>query len=164
MTTPRFTITRTFAAPLDRVWAAWTDPDRLAAWFGPKETKGSVLEFDLRPGGAWRGRMDTADGSAMFSKFVFERIEPPSSLAWVHGFADEAGNRIRAPFAPLFPLELRTTVTFEPVESGTRVTVDWVPIDASAEEEAFFASMMDSMTGGWTGSFDQLDDYLRHAD
>ena len=164
MTTPRFTITRIFNASRDRVWAAWTDPDRLAAWFGPKETKGTVLEFDLRPGGLWRGRMDAPDGSAMFSKFVFEAIDPPSQLVWIHGFADEAGNRTRAPFAPLFPLEMRTVVTFADAADGTRVTVEWVPIDASPEEEAFFASMMDSMTGGWTGSFDQLDAYLGQPD
>lgn len=160
MTTPSFTITRVFDASRERVWAAWTDPERLAAWFGPKETKGTVLEHDLRPGGVWRGRMDAPDGSAMFSKFVFEQVEPPSRLMWIHGFADEHGARVRAPFAPLFPLELRTTVTFTEIDGGTRITVDWVPIDASPEEEAFFAGMMDSMTGGWTGSFDQLDAYL----
>ncbi|WP_066584227.1 SRPBCC family protein [Sphingomonas pruni] len=160
MTTPSFTITRVFDASRERVWAAWTDPARLAAWFGPKETKGTVLEYDLRPGGVWRGRMDAPDGSAMFSKFVFEQVDPPSRLAWIHGFADEHGARIRAPFAPLFPLELRTTVRFVEAGDSTRVTVDWVPIDASPEEEAFFANMMDSMSGGWTGSFDQLDAYL----
>lgn len=163
MTTPRFTITRTFAAPLDHVWAAWTDPDRLAAWFGPKETRGTVLEFDLRPGGVWRGRMDAPDGSAMFSKFVFEYVVPPSKLVWIHGFADEAGNRIRAPFAAQFPLEMRTTVTFADEGDVTRVTVEWVPINTSPEEEAFFAGMMESMTGGWSGSFDQLDAYLAQS-
>ena len=164
MTTPRFTITRTFDASRDRVWAAWTDPARLAAWFGPKETTGTVLEFDFRPGGLWRGRMDAPDGSAMYSKFVFEQIDPPEQLVWIHGFADEHGNRTRAPFAPLFPLEMRTTVVFDEVADGTRITLDWVPIDASPEEEAFFVGMMDSMTGGWTGSFDQLDVYLAQAD
>lgn len=160
MTTPRFTITRTFAAPRERVWDAWTNPDALAAWFGPKGTSGTVLEYDLTPGGAWRGRMDAPDGSAMFSKFVFQEVEPPSKLVWVHGFADEAGNRIHAPFAPQFPLELLTVVTFEEADGGTRITLDWAPIDATAEEEAFFASMMDSMTGGWTGTFERLDEYF----
>jgi uncharacterized protein YndB with AHSA1/START domain len=160
MTTPRFTITRTVAAPVDVVWSAWTQPDRLAAWFGPKGTTGTILEYDLRPGGAWRGRMDAPDGSAMFSKFVFEAVDPPARLVWIHGFADEAGNRIRAPFAPLFPLELRSTLTLATVADGTQVTIDWEPIHASAEEEAFFAGMMESMTGGWTGTFDRLDAYL----
>ena len=135
MTTPSFTITRLFDASRERVWAAWTDPQRLAAWFGPKETKGTVLEYDLRPGGVWRGGQAAPPGSPMFSNFGVEPVDPPARLK-------------------------RTTVTFAEVDGGTRVTLEWVPLGASSEEEAFFASMMDSMTGGWTGSFDQLDSYL----
>ena len=160
MTTPRFTITRHFAAPRARVWAAWTQPEHLARWFGPKGSEGSVLAFDLRPGGEWRGRMETPEGAAMFSKFVFREVSPPQRLVWVHGFADEGGNRIRAPFAALFPLELLTTVDFAEDGAGTRITLSWEPLDATAEEEAFFASMMASMEGGWGGSFDQLDELL----
>ena len=44
------------------------------------------------------------NGGAMYSKFVFLEIEPLSRLVWVHGFADGAGNRVRAPFAEQFPL------------------------------------------------------------
>lgn len=158
--TPRFTITRRFAAPLPRVWAAWTDAEQLAAWFGPKGTSGSILSFDLRPGGEWRGRMEGPDGSVIYSKFVFQTVEPMTRLTWVHGFADAEGNRIRAPFAELFPMEMLTTVLFEEAEDGTRITLTWDPIDASEAECAFFASMMASMQGGWTGSFEQLDAFL----
>ena len=157
---PRFTITRAFAAPRDRVWDAWTRPEALAAWFGPKGTSGTVLAFDLRPGGEWRGRMDMPDGGAMFSKFIFRAIEPKSRLVWVHGFADAEGNRVRAPFAEHFPLELLSIVRFADEGAGTRVDVDWTPLDATPEEEAFFANMMASMHGGWSGSFDQLDEFL----
>lgn len=158
--TPRFTIERRFAASLSRVWSAWTDPDQLAAWFGPKGTAGSILAFDLRPGGEWRGRMEGPDGSVMYSKFVFREIDPPHKLVWVHGFADAEGNRVRAPFAALFPLEMLTTVLFREADGGTLVTLSWEPIDASPEEIAFFTDMMASMTGGWSGSFDQLDEFL----
>jgi uncharacterized protein YndB with AHSA1/START domain len=158
--TPRFTITRAFAAPRARVWDAWTRPEALAAWFGPKGTCGTVLAFDLRPGGEWRGRMDMPDGGAMYSKFVFREIEPMSRLVWVHGFADSEGNRIRAPFAERFPLEMLTTVLFSDEGEGTRIELSWTPLDSSPEEEAFIASMMESMNGGWSGSFDQLDALL----
>lgn len=160
MTTPRFTITRDFAAPRPRVWDAWTRIEQLDQWFGPKGSQGETLAFDLRPGGEWRGRMEAPDGATMFSKFVFREISPPERLVWVHGFADEAGNRVRAPFAALFPIELLTTVEFAEQGAGTRVTLTWVPIDATPEEEAFFASMIASMEGGWGGSFDQLDTFL----
>lgn len=161
MTTPRFTITRHFSAPRERVWAAWTKPDQLAQWFGPKGSVGTILAFDLRPGGEWRGRMEGPDGSTMFSNFVFREVTPPARLVWVHGFADETGARTRAPFAALFPLELLTTVDFAAEAGGTRVTLNWEPLDATPEEEAFFAGMIASMEGGWSGSFDQLESCLK---
>lgn len=157
---PRFTITRAFAASRRRVWEAWTRPEALASWFGPKGSSSTLLAFDFRPGGEWRGRMDMPDGSAMYSKFVFREIEPESRLVWVHGFADADGNRIRAPFAQRFPLEMLTTVLFADEGDGTRIDLSWTPLDATPEEEAFFASMMDSMNGGWSGSFEQLDLFL----
>lgn len=160
MTTPRFTITRDFAAPRQRLWDAWTHRDQLDQWFGPKGSQGETLAFDPRPGGEWRGRMEGPDGAVMFSKFVFREVTPIDRLVWVHGFADESGDRARAPFAALFPLELLTTVDFVDAGAGTRVTLTWVPIDASPDEEGFFASMADSMRGGWGGSFDQLDAFL----
>jgi uncharacterized protein YndB with AHSA1/START domain len=158
--TPRFTISRALAAPRARVWDAWTNPEALAQWFGPKGSTSTFLAFDLRPGGVWRGRMDTPDGGTMYSKFVFREIDPMSRLVWVHGFADVEGNRIRAPFAEHFPLEMLTTVLFLDEGAGTRIDLSWIPLDATPEEEAFFVSMMASMNGGWSGSFEQLDEFL----
>jgi uncharacterized protein YndB with AHSA1/START domain len=158
--TPRFTVTRLFDAPRARVWDAWTRPEALAKWFGPKGSSSTLLAFDLRPGGEWRGRMDMPDGSAMHSKFVFREIEPMSRLVWVHGFADAEGNRIRAPFVGQFPLEMLTSVLFADEGEGTRIDLSFAPLNATPEEEAFFASMMESMNGGWSGSFEQLDEFL----
>ena len=158
--TPRFQISRVVAAPRARAWDAWTRPEALAQWFGPKGSKGAILAFDLRPGGEWRGRMEMEGGPPMYSKFVFREVEPLRRLVWVHGFADEQGNRTRAPFAALFPLEMLTEVLFADEGEGTRIDLSWTPLDASPEEEAFFASMMASMEGGWSGSFEQLDAFL----
>lgn len=157
---PRFSITRMFDAPLSRVWRAWTTPEALANWFGPKGSSGAVIAFDLRPGGEWRGQMEAPDGSTLYSKFVFREVVPMSRLVWVHGFADADGNRTRAPFAQEFPLEMLTTVLFTAEGEKTRIDFSWTPLDATPEEEAFFTSMMTSMNGGWSGSFDQLDEYL----
>jgi uncharacterized protein YndB with AHSA1/START domain len=158
----RFTITRAFAAPRARLWDAWTKPEALALWFGPKGSSSTILAFDLRPGGEWRGRMDMPDGGTLDSKFVFREIEPMSRLVWVHGFADAEGNRIRAPFAAHFPLEMLTTVLFtdEDEGDGTRIELSWTPLDATPQEQAFFATMMASMDQGWSGSFEQLDAFL----
>ncbi|HEX8644113.1 MAG TPA: SRPBCC domain-containing protein [Allosphingosinicella sp.] len=158
--TPCFTITRTFKAPRARLWDAWTRPEALAQWFGPKGSASTMLAFDLRPGGEWRGRMDMPDGGVMYSKFVFREIEPMSRLVWVHGFADDRGNRVRAPFAAQFPLEMLTSVLFADEGEGTRIELSCTPLNASPEEQAFFASMTASMNGGWSGSLEQLDEFL----
>ena len=160
---PGFMISRQFAMPRSKMWAAWTRPDQLQQWFGPKGWDNAILAFDFRPGGEWRGRMQMPDGSMMFSKFVFREIEEPSRLTWIHGFADEGGNRVRAPFAPQLPLDLLTTVRFTDEDEGTRIDLSWEPIDATAEEREFFASMMESMAGGWTGSFDQLEEFMKES-
>ena len=158
--TPRFSISRHFNAPREKMWDAWTRPEQIQQWFGPKGSASDLIAFDFRPGGEWRGRMETADGHVMFSKFIFRDIDPPSRLTWIHGFADEQGNRTRAPFAPQFPLELLTTVRFAEDDGGTRIDLSWEPINATDEERDFFTGMMASMTGGWTGTFDQLDAYM----
>ncbi len=49
---------------------------------------------------------------------------------------------------------------FEAVEGGTRITLRWIPIDPTADQAASFVAAMESMTGGWSGSFDKLDSYL----
>jgi uncharacterized protein YndB with AHSA1/START domain len=48
---PQFVITRIFDAPRERVWKAWTEPERLAQWWGPKGSKIRVVTLELRPGG-----------------------------------------------------------------------------------------------------------------
>lgn len=63
--TPEFRIARNFDAPRQRVWDAWTKPDQLARWFGPKGVTTSVKSFDLRPGGILHARMDSPDGNGM---------------------------------------------------------------------------------------------------
>ena len=56
-----------------------------------------------------------------------------------------------------------TTVVFADEGPSTRVTLTWEPINATKEELASFAQMLPSMTGGWTGTFDQLDAFLNRA-
>lgn len=158
--TPEFQISRSFDAPRERVWEAWTKPEQLARWFGPKGVVTTVRHFDLRPGGGLHARMDSPDGNGMYARFVYREVEPPAKLVWEHGFADEAGEFTDSPFGGPWPLRLLTTVLFAEEGERTRVTLSWVPLEATAEEEAAFAAMMESMTGGWTGSFEQLETFL----
>lgn len=159
MTEP-FVLTRAFAAPRDRVWAAWTDPKALAAWFGPKGSTSEMLEYDLRPGGLWRGRMAHPNGMTIYSRFTFREVTPQSRLVWEHSFADQSGAIAPAPFFDHWPLVILSTAEFTEKDGGTILTLTWTPQDASAEELATFEQTKPGMTGGWGGSFQQLDEYL----
>ncbi len=59
-TTYEYTLTRELDAPVENVWAAWTQPDHYARWSGAVRPS---ISLDVRPGGAWRATMATPDGS-----------------------------------------------------------------------------------------------------
>ena len=77
-------IVRIFDAPIDAVFAAWTTPERFAAWFGehgssmPAET----VTMDVRPGGSWRAVMHVTEPGPMELVFhgVFREVDPPRHL------------------------------------------------------------------------------------
>ena len=55
-----YTLTRDLDAPVEKVWAAWTQPEHYAEWSGAVLPS---ISFDVRPGGAWRATMAIPDGS-----------------------------------------------------------------------------------------------------
>jgi uncharacterized protein YndB with AHSA1/START domain len=152
-----FIIARTFNAPRQRVWDAWTQPEMLGRWFGPKGSTTTVLRSELRPGGMLHLRLEAPDGGVMWARFVYREVDAPSRLVWVHAFANERGELARSPFGGHWPMELLTTVHFEDAGEATRVTLRWTPISPTAEELRAFTETKPSMQGGWSGSFEQLD-------
>ena len=67
-----FTITRVFDAPRELVWKAWTDPEHVARWFGPRgySTPQSTVTMDVRPGGTFE--FTTADVDDAATLVVYE--------------------------------------------------------------------------------------------
>jgi uncharacterized protein YndB with AHSA1/START domain len=159
-----FVITRQFDAPRELVWKAFTEPQGMKEWWGPKGGEIVVSKMDLRVGGTYHGAMRDPTGRVMWAKFVYREIIPPERLVWVHSFSDESGGLTRHPLSPSWPLELLTTVTFEETSGGkTKLTLRWAPSNASEEERTTFAAAHDGMNHGWRGSFDQLAAYLARA-
>jgi uncharacterized protein YndB with AHSA1/START domain len=159
-----FVISRVFDAPREVLWKAFTEPERMKQWFGPKGVTVVAARIDLRPGGTCHCGMRTPDGQVMWAKFVYREIAPPQRLVWVHSFSDEAAGITRHPLSPTWPLEMLTTVTFEEAPGGkTNLTIRWSPINASAAEQQTFDAAHDGMRQGWSGTFDQLAAYLPAA-
>jgi uncharacterized protein YndB with AHSA1/START domain len=75
-------ITRTFDAGREDVFRAWTDPDELAAWYGPAHVKvpREKVQIDLRIGGRWELTMVQSDGREMTIGYEILELDPPQLL------------------------------------------------------------------------------------
>jgi uncharacterized protein YndB with AHSA1/START domain len=156
-----FVISRVFDAPRDLVWKAFTDPERMKEWWGPKGFSVISLKTDLRPGGVCLYGMTSPDGHAMWGKFVYREIVPPQRIVLINSFSDEAGGLTRHPMAPTWPLELLSVFTLEEEPGGkTKLTIRWSPHNPTEEEQKTFDAGHDSMRMGWGGTLDQLTAYL----
>jgi len=159
-----FVLSRVFDAPRDLLWQCFTDPERMKQWWGPKGAKILKAKMDLRPGGSYHYGMQTPDGTVMWGKFVYRKIDLQDRIELINSFSDEAGGLTRHPFAPNWPLELLSVFTFENAPGGkAQFTIHWSPLNATAEEQKTFDAGHASMTQGWGGTMDQLAAYLTQA-
>jgi uncharacterized protein YndB with AHSA1/START domain len=155
-----FVIERTVNAPRLRVWKAWTDPEQLKAWWGPKGFTPRYTDLDLRPGGAFHYCLRSLDGQEMWGKLSYREIVPPERLVFIVAFSDENGGLTRHPANPDWPREMLSTVTFTEQGGKTKITVRWSPHAATEAERKTFDQGHDAMRQGWGGTFDQLEQYL----
>jgi len=109
----RVVVRRLIAAPPDRVFSAWTEPEHLLRWWGPDGVTLADVRVDLRVGGCYRLDNQYADGSVTRIAGEFEVIERPSRL--VYTWAHQPITRDTE--------HTRVTVVFEPCADGTEVVV-----------------------------------------
>ena len=154
-----FVISRTFEVPRERVWDAWTDPASMKQWWGPKGSTILDCKIDLRLGGTCHYRM-RYNNQDMWGKFVYREIARPERLVFVTSFSDENGGVTRHPLSPTWPLEMRLTLTLSGKTEKTTLTIEWFPLSPTEAERKTFEAGHDSMQKGWTGTLDQLTEYL----
>lgn len=82
---------REFTAPRDLVWKAWTTPELLEKWWGPKNWTTKVFEMKFEPEGQWKYCMYQQDGDKMVSCGVatFKEIVAPEKIVYIDEFSDE---------------------------------------------------------------------------
>lgn len=159
--TQEFVISRDFDAPRELVFKMFSDVEHTRKWWSPKGFTAIDSKMDFRVGGVHHYGLRMPDGKEIWGKQIYREITPPSRIVLVNSFADRDGNTTRHPLAPVWPLEMLTTFTFEDIgDNKTRFTVTWLPINAGDAEVAAFDDGRDSMRGGWTGTLDQLEAYL----
>ena len=111
MSTTTITIARIVAATPERVFAAWTDAEQLAAWWWP-QLDGTTYDVDARLGGRFRIH---SSGIGATVTGVYTEVEPPRRLVFTWSWEDEG--------EPEAVVEDTVVVTFEPDDGGTLVTV-----------------------------------------
>jgi uncharacterized protein YndB with AHSA1/START domain len=141
-TKPSLTIRRRFKAPAEKVFQAWTQPEKLVRWFGPAETVvGSVrAELDVRVGGNFRISFKTNDGEYHEVAGTYREVVPDRRLvftwAW-HSTPDR---------------QSLVTVSLRAEENETLLTLH--------HEQFFDQRARDGHERGWTGTMERLARHL----
>jgi len=94
--TERMVITRIFNAPRELVWKAWTDPQYVMQWWGPKGFTAPVCKIDFRVGGKFLCCMRSPDGQEFWNAGEYHEIVPYERIVSSMYFSDSEGNKIEA--------------------------------------------------------------------
>jgi uncharacterized protein YndB with AHSA1/START domain len=130
-------ITRTFDAPRELVWKAWTERARALHWWKPKDFTTPVLEMDVRPGGRWRVVMRSPEGQEYTQRGEFREISPPERLVFTLAWGTDAPED-----------EHLVTVTFAERGRQTEMTFRKGPFTSSSQRRGEH--------DGWNEAFDHL--------
>ena len=142
-------ISRIFDAPRERVFDAWTRQDYFVQWMCPPGVEITLCEIDVRPGGAWRIAGRHSGDKVFASSGKYLEVKRPERLVftWAH-YAD--GDYAK-------PRGHETTVRIElrAVGNKTELTLLHGPfLDTPSFE---------NHRGGWEGSFDKLEAFIRRT-
>jgi uncharacterized protein YndB with AHSA1/START domain len=85
------TLVADFDAPIERVWQLWADPRKLERWWGPPSYPATVEKHDLTPGGDVTYLMTGPDGDQPRGWWRVTSVNPPKSLEFTDGFANQDG-------------------------------------------------------------------------
>jgi uncharacterized protein YndB with AHSA1/START domain len=140
-------LTRIVDAPRELVFKMWTDPKRVAQWWGPHGFTNPVCELDARPGGAILIHMRGPDGTVYPMRGVYQEVVEPKRLVFISSALDANGNAM---------FEVLTTVTFAEHNGKTKQTLHARVIKRTAQA----APYLKGMEAGWTQSLERLAERL----
>jgi uncharacterized protein YndB with AHSA1/START domain len=136
---PYISITRTFDAPPEDVFEAWTNPTLFGRWFGTESTAVEEVSIDLRVGGEWSARMIPGDGPAIGWHGSYLEVDAPNRL--VLSLSDRPGDQYELVTVDLKGVGGRTEMTF--TQSGGHM-----PPENYAQAEQGWRSFFDDLAKG----------------
>jgi uncharacterized protein YndB with AHSA1/START domain len=137
-------LTRVYDAPVQAVWDAWTLPEQVQAWWGPRGFRLTTHSKDLRAGGTWRYAMHGPDGVDYPNVTKYHAVEPCKTLVYDHGATDDQ------------PALFHVTATF--TEAQGKTTMELVFTLSSPEAAAEIEKRIKQAGGNAT--WDRLAEYL----
>jgi uncharacterized protein YndB with AHSA1/START domain len=141
---PQVLTERVLDAPRELVYRAFTEPDLLAQWLGPRRFTMTVDRYDLRDGGTWRYVHSDDAGNAFGFHGVFHGTASPDGIVQTFEFEGAPGH------------VSMDTVTFEEKEGTTIVRTNSVFQSVIARD-----AMVDAgMAGGMSEGYERLDELL----
>jgi len=139
-TKPSLTLKRRFNAPPAKVFAAWTDPEKMKHWMGPEGVQGISCEIDPRVGGRYRLVMRASNGDEHDVSGVYREVTPNEKLVFTWAWKSTPER------------ESLVTLTFKPDGAGTLLTL--------IHEQFFDETARDHHQHGWVGSLDKLEKFV----
>ncbi len=130
---------RAVAAPAARVFAAFTDPEQLAQWWGPEGFRIPSLDFHPRVAQRYRIEMQPPEGGAFWLSGEFREVDPPSRLAFTFAWEDPDPDDV----------ENLVTLSFADLDGQTVVGLRQRPFKTPARRDLHH--------DGWADSFDKLE-------
>jgi len=123
-------VTRVFDAPVEEVWKAWTDSEKVMRWWGPTSFTAPVARIDFRVGGkslvCMRAPKDFG-GQDFYNTWTYQKIKPYESIEMIFTFSDKDGNRIDPSslgIPPGVPTDVLHVITFKRLgDRRTEMTV-----------------------------------------
>jgi len=154
-----YILERSFAAPPELVWEAWTDEKYQSRWYGPG-VETVVHKNEPVKGGQWLVEMK-GDGWSAFQRADYIEVIRPLRLVFLQSMTDADWNVITNPKMPDWPRVLHTDVTFSANGEGrTDMRLVWTPHEPTEAEIAFFTGALEGMGRGWGAGMDILDALL----
>lgn len=138
-------VKRIIDAPVEMVWDAWTKPEHIKMWWGPKDFTSPTCEVDLREGGKFLFCMHAPDylgGEDSYSAGTYEKIVALERLEFTQSMADKDGNIIdpvSVGMPETFPKETRTVVSFKKIKDGTMTELTIVESGHTPDQMYIFA-------------------------
>lgn len=146
----KISVKREFAAPLSKVWAAWTESEILDQWWAPKPWQAQTKYMDFRVGGYWIYAMIGPDGTKQWSRADYTSITHLKSYAGKDAFCDENGK-----IDSTFPISFWTN-NFSETSDATMVSIE-IKYDEIADLEKYIEM---GFKEGFTAAMENLDELL----